>query len=100
MEGEEFPRRSAGLKLHISAVAVALADSGIFVLPRGRTDDAMRVLDEYSARDCTYRRTLRLPGKFLVMSTSRNTFYFEYETPKGQTGGATPGLVGLRMVPP
>ena len=100
IEGEKFPHAATGLKPNVSAVAVAFADSSIFVLPKGKTADAMRMLDEYSIKDCTYRRTMRLPGKFMAMSISANTFYFEYETPKRQVLGATPGLVGLQMVSP
>ena len=48
---------------------------------RGRTELALEVLDEYSASDCAYRRTIRLPQKAVAMAASEGVFYFAMMEP-------------------
>lgn len=82
VEGEPFPGQpSQEMQESIWAVAAVVADSSVFVLPRGRSPYALRALDEYSARDCRYLRTLPLPEKVAAMAYSAGTFYFEHENP-------------------
>ncbi len=69
--------------------AIAVGDSSVFMLANGRTGERLRLLDEYSLRDCTYRRSFRLPRKFVSMTHAEGTFYFTYEQP-------APGLMALR----
>jgi hypothetical protein len=72
------------------AVAAVLTDSSLFVLPRGRTEHASRSLDEYSAHDCTYRRTVRLPQRVVAVAWSDGTFHLAVEDP-------LPAIVGVRL---
>jgi hypothetical protein len=69
---------------------VAMTDSSVYILPlRRRGEDS--VLDEYSAADCRYRQTLRLPGRqYRRVAISDSTFFFEHEAP-------APTLLGLRL---
>lgn len=82
VEGEPFPTEPPKDPRNAAwAVASVLTDSSLFVLPRGRTDLRLRVLDEYSARDCRYLRTIRLPQKVVAMAQSGGIFYFSMEDP-------------------
>lgn len=82
VEGEPFPRqRPDNGRDPVWAVASVLTDSSLFVLPRGQTDLKLRALDEYSARDCRYLRTVRLPQKAVAMAYSDGIFYFTMEDP-------------------
>src|SRR5690606_10437678 len=66
-------------------------DSSVLVLARGRTADALRLLDEYDARDCRDRRTLLLPRKSSALAYADGIFYIEYEDP-------APQILALRPV--
>lgn len=90
VEGGPFPEPSGGAPLYWIA-AIAVTDSSVFVLANGRTGERLRLLDEYSAGDCRYRRTLLLPRKFVSMAHDAGTFYLGYEQP-------APGLMALRPV--
>lgn len=74
-----------------SAVAVAFADTSVFVLARGETEHERRMIDEYSADDCRYLRTLHLPRTLQAMVWDDGTFYFYHEEP-------APTLLALRPV--
>jgi hypothetical protein len=63
----------------------------VLVLARGRTADALRLLDEYDARDCRDRRTLLLPRKSSALAYADGIFYIEYEDP-------APQILALRPV--
>jgi hypothetical protein len=91
IEGEPFPDENVPVHaMPVWAVSAALSDSSLFVLARGRSDDALQILDEYSRIDCGYRRTLRLPRKFRQMSLRDSVFHFAYEDP-------APTVIGLRI---
>lgn len=75
------------------ATAVAVTDSTVLVLAKGQTADALRIVDEYSIRTCQYRRTMRLPGRFLTMTYSDGILFVEHEDP-------APTIVALRPLPP
>lgn len=89
IEGAPFPDQ-AGPDMPIWAAAAALADSSLFVLARGTSDDALQILDEYSLVDCAYRRTLRLPRKVRALATDGRLFYISYEDP-------APTILGITM---
>ena len=93
VEAEPFPINDSRPlpQLPIWAVALAVGDSSVFVLARGRTADALRLLDEYDARDCRYRRTLLLPRKASALAYADGVFYIEYEDP-------APQILALRPV--
>lgn len=94
VEGQPFPsEKLRGLRRDAWAVSIALQDSSVFVLPKGRTEHAQRVLDEYSLRDCRYRRTLRLPKKVSTVEADAELVYLEYQEP-------APGLLALRLRSP
>lgn len=77
IEGAAFPARMPqDPRSAVWAVAAALSGSSLFVLPRGRTDLALEVLDEYSAADCRYLRTIRLPSRVVALAASGDVFYF------------------------
>ena len=78
IEGEPFPEQFRPL---FWAVAIEMSDTSIYVLAKGRTDEAQRIVDEYSAEDCSYQRTLPLPRKFMAMTYDRGRFYLAYEDP-------------------
>lgn len=88
VESEPFPAAPEGAPMYWVA-AIAVGDSSVFMLANGRTGERLRLLDEYSLRDCTYRRSFRLPRKFVSMAHAEGTFYFTYEQP-------APGLMALR----
>ena len=89
IEGEPFPPPNR--EPEVWAVRVALGDSTLWVLAKGRTEDALRIVDEYALRDCTYRRTLRLPHKVLAITYSDGVFYLQHEDP-------APTLLAVRPV--
>lgn len=91
IEGRDFPAPSPDASAW--ATAIALTDSSVYILAKGETADALRIVDEYSATDCSYRRTLRLPGRFLTMAFSDGIFFFAHEDP-------APTIVALRPVSP
>jgi hypothetical protein len=82
VEAQPFPERlPADPRDAVWAVAAVIADSSLFVLPRGQTEHAMRSLDEYSVRDCSYRRTVRLPQRVVAVAWSGGSFYLAVEDP-------------------
>ncbi len=90
IEGEGFPH--SGIEPTVWVVAVAMNEESIFILARGTTPAALTIIDEYSASDCGYRRTLRLPGRFRTMTYADGVFYLQHETP-------APTIVALRPLP-
>jgi|SRR5690554_2290986 hypothetical protein len=93
VEAEPFPVGDGRPipQLPIWAVGIAVGDSSVFVLARGRTADALRLLDEYDARDGRYRRTLLLPRKASALAYADGIFYIEHEDP-------APQILALRPV--
>lgn len=89
IEGEPFPEEAPRGLPPVWAVKGVLGDSLAYILPRGETEADLEVLDVYSARNCEYRHTVRLPGPMSAMTLSECTFFFEYEQPR-------PGILGLR----
>lgn len=82
VEGQPFPEQlPADPRDAVWAVAAVLADTSLFVLPRGQTEHALRSLDEYSANDCSYRRTVRLPQRVVAVAWSGGMFYLAVEDP-------------------
>lgn len=78
----EFPvMDSYNPDLPIWAVGLAVGDSSAFVLARGETEYEREIVNEYSTRDCSYIRTLRLPRKLQAIVYDGETFYFYHETP-------------------
>jgi hypothetical protein len=71
------------------ALGAALDDSFAYILPKGRTDDAQRVLDRYSAHSCEYRGSISLPRKIRSFVLSEGIFYVEYADP-------APTILGIR----
>lgn len=72
------------------AAAIASTDSSVYVLAKGLSRDALRMVDEYSSESCRYRRTMRLPGRYVTFAVSDGTFFFEHEDP-------APTIVALRL---
>jgi len=93
VEAEPFPIHDSRPipQLPIWAVDIAVGDSSVFVLARGRTSAALRLLDEYDARDCRYRRTLLLPREARALAYADGVFYIEHEDP-------SPQILALRPV--
>lgn len=89
VEGGPFQVPQSGLRPDIWAVSVALADSTIYVLPRGKSDHAFQVLDEYSLQSCRYRRSLRLPSKAIAIAVARGLVFASHDDP-------APGVLVLR----
>ncbi|HET7275204.1 MAG TPA: hypothetical protein VFI91_08470 [Longimicrobiaceae bacterium] len=79
IEGEPFPELMSDPP--IWAAAVAMSDSSVFVLARNDTEDDLRIVDVYSADDCSYRHTLPLPQEMRAMAYDDGIFYFEHEDP-------------------
>lgn len=88
IEATGFP--APGQQDPVWAVAMSATDSSVYVLPRGLTRDALRMLDEYSSRDCSYLRTVRLPGRYITFAVSEGTYFLEHEDP-------APTIVALRL---
>lgn len=90
VEGEPFPDRwETGSRPPVWAAGVALGDSSVFVLARGQTDAALRMVDVYSSRNCGYSRTLRLPVRATAIASDDGTFFVAYEDP-------APAILALR----
>jgi hypothetical protein len=62
-------------------IGAAMDDSVAYILPKGKTDDAQRILDRYSARSCKYLGSIRLPRDIRSMVLSEGIFYVEYSDP-------------------
>lgn len=88
VEPREFLRAGSGPP--VTGVAIGMSDSSVYILVKGQTTDAFRVIDQYSAADCRYRRSLRLPRRFLTMTSSDGTFFFAFEDP-------APTILALRF---
>lgn len=88
VEGGPFPA-APSRENTVWAAAVAVADTTAFVLPRGRTEDDLRILDEYSLADCRYRCSLALPRQLQAMAYQPGIFYFYH-------GNPAPTLLALR----
>jgi hypothetical protein len=88
VEGQPLPQREKKGQ-PVWAVAATIADSVLYVLPRGRTEAALQSLDEYSTATCKYKRTLRLPRKFNTVTYDSGVLYFVHQKP-------VPTVVGLR----
>lgn len=91
IEGEPAPTQP-GPDLPIWVAGIAMTDTAVVTLPRGRTRDALTMLDFYSGNDCRYLATLRLPQRILAIAYADDTFFVEHEDP-------APGLVALRVRP-
>lgn len=89
IEGEPFPELMSDPP--IWAAAVAMSDSSVFVLARNDTQDDLKMVDVYSAHDCSYRHTLRLPQEVRAMAYGDGIFFFEHEDP-------VPTLIALEPV--
>ena len=90
VEGGPFPD-AFSRDTPIWAVGVTVSDTSVFVLARGQTEYELQLLDEYSAEDCRYVRTLLLPRKLQALAYDGGVFYFYYEDP-------APAIVALRPV--
>jgi hypothetical protein len=88
VEGGPFPSAPSGDNV-VWAVGAAMSDTSIFVLARGETRDERRMIDEYSADDCRYLRTLRLPALSQAIAYDNGIFYFYREEP-------APTILGMR----
>lgn len=76
----------------IWVAGIAVIDTAVVTLPRGETENSLRMLDIYSTANCEYRATLRLPRRVMALAYADGTFYFEYEDP-------APAIVALRLGP-
>lgn len=90
VEGGPFQVPQSGLRPDIWAVSVAVSDSTIYVLPRGKTENAFKILDEYSLRTCRYRRSVALPRKAIAVAVNAGTFWIAFDDP-------APGVIALRL---
>jgi hypothetical protein len=91
VEGGPFPTGpTESDERRIWAAAVALGDRTVYVLPKGETEDAFKVLDRYSSDDCRYLGSLRLPRAFNTMYLEDDVFFLEFEDP-------FPTILGLRQ---
>lgn len=90
VEGRGFPA-APGPNLPIWTAGVAASDTSVFVLARGETPDQLRLVDVYSASDCRYQTTLKLPSRMSAIAHADGVLYFEYEDP-------APSVVGLRVI--
>jgi hypothetical protein len=81
VEGEALPKTLAGPPT-FWGVGIAMSDSSVFVLARGRTAHALRMVDEYHAEQCTYRRTIQLPFTVNAMSHHGGVFYMFSDEPE------------------
>ncbi|MGH9892110.1 MAG: 6-bladed beta-propeller, partial [bacterium] len=88
VEGGDFPQE-LGTDIPIWAAGVAVTDTSVVVLARGRGDDQLRLLDHYSLSDCSYQGTDRLPRRMSALAYADGVFYLEYEDP-------APTVIGLR----
>jgi hypothetical protein len=92
IEGEPFPEAPSP-DMSVWAVDAALDDESLFVLPRGNTDDALAIVDEYSIEDCSYTRTLPLPRRVRALTGGGETFFLAFEDP-------APAILALRLAAP
>ncbi|MFW6078748.1 MAG: hypothetical protein ACODAE_03960 [Gemmatimonadota bacterium] len=60
----------------IGAISVAVADSSIYVLFGGRTEDRARLIDVFDVRTGEYRHTMRLQRPATAMTVYGDTFAF------------------------
>jgi len=74
----------------IWVVEIDVDGDGVFTLAKGETPDALRLVDEYSSRDCSYRRTYRLPRSVLAMEVQDGVFYVAREEPYISITGLKP----------
>lgn len=89
VEGGPFQDPRAALRPQVWAASVAVSDSTVYVLPRGVTANALKMIDEYSATTCAYRRSHPLPRKAISLAVRHGTLYIGYEDP-------VPGILALR----
>jgi len=89
VEGGSFQVPRSGLRPDIWAVSVAVSDSTIYVLPRGKTDHAFRILDEYSLNTCRYRKSINLPRKAVAIAVTAGTLMLAFDEP-------APGVLAIR----
>jgi DNA-binding beta-propeller fold protein YncE len=71
---------------------VVVSDTVVVTLPKGDTQDQLRMLDLYSAATCEYLATIRLPRRMMAFAWGGGTFYFEFEDP-------APTIIALRLRP-
>jgi hypothetical protein len=91
VEGREFPS-TVDRDTPPSAIAIAVSDTMVFVVPGSRTEGESVTVDGYSPNDCRYTESLAVPIRnTYAMAFAEGTFYFEMEEP-------SPGLIGLRPV--
>lgn len=90
VEGGPFPDEPYQFD-DIWAIDLALTDSSLLVHARGKTNMERRMVDEYSADDCGYMRTLPLPGVHRSIAYDDGMFYLYHEDP-------APTLLALRPV--
>lgn len=76
-----FPVTAARGHRTAFAASLAFRDSSIYILAAGKGAARLRVIDVYSARSCSYERSLRIPGRALSMTIAGSIFYFESEWP-------------------
>lgn len=91
VEGGDFPRTMPSGPPDVWAIAGALGDSLVYVLPKGETDHSLRILDVYDARDCGYLGSATLPGRFNALYMRNGTFFLETEDP-------APSIIGLEAL--
>lgn len=92
IEGSALPE-ALDPEATIWAVDEAVSDSSLYVLARGQTEDALRLVDEYSITDCTYRRSYKLPMKSNALAVADGAFFMEFEEPAPTILGLSPILL-------
>jgi hypothetical protein len=92
VEGGAFPTeppQNPENQPQVWAMGAAMDDSIAYILPKGKTDDAQRVLDRYSAHSCEYLGSISLPRTIRSFVLSEGIFYVEYADP-------APTILGIR----
>jgi hypothetical protein len=74
----------------IGAAAIAVGERFVFVLFKGVSDLALKVVDVYSVSDCKYRGSVRLGQRAFAIAYSDGVLYLAQESP-------APTIVGLTL---
>lgn len=90
VEGGALPQEAYQEPPPVWVVAAAMDEKRVYMLAKGETGLALKLLDIYDARDCRYIESIELPGEFRTMALAGDVFVFESEDPY-------PTVLGLRL---
>jgi len=92
IEGGPFPREAYRELPPVWVVAGVMDEERVYLLPKGETDLALRMVDVYDAHDCDYRESITLPGEFRTLALTDDVFVLPVRD------ALYPTILGLRLI--